>query len=496
MLKSMNVMDAWLLAMETPENPMHVGGVQILRPPRGAGRDYVAKLKAGIKRFPVSGAPFNYRYRRSGRVPGIPAWEVLDRVDLDQHVFHHALPWPGGERELFDLVARLDNGPLDRSRPLWDHHLIEGLEDGRYATFTRIHHALIDGKWGVRLAQATTSPSPQARGLPPYWAVHFHDEPEVAPRASGRRSGAEASLQSRGGVLHDGIETAAELRKAFGRLVDSFRHPAEDGLVPYYTAPPCMINGRLTPRRELAVVRLDLGRVKAVAKATESTVNEVVLTLCGGALRGYLLERKALPGKALIANMPIAVARPKEARGGNAIVPGMVSLATHLEDPVQRLATIRGSSQHAKELIRDLPSPTALTIYMGITGMPYILAQALGKAERVHVQNLVISNVPGLREHRYVNGARIEAEYPMSLLVPGEGMNITVISHADVLDVAVLVCPDLAPDPHSVGRRVAESLDELERALVPAARKPARGKRAGPRASPAAAPAKRARARR
>lgn len=466
MLKTMSVMDAWLLAMESPETPMHVGGVQILRLPPGAGRDYVAKLREALRSQPVSGAPFNYLYRASGAIPGIPAWELLDRVDLDRHVFHHALPWPGGERELFELVSRLNAGLLDRSRPLWENHLIEGLAGRRYATFTRIHHALIDGKWGMKLAEATTSPDPAVRGLPPYWAARFDDEPQAARRAGGGQARQQATQLPGARMLHDGIETVAELRKAFGRMLESFRRRDDDGLVPYYTAPECIINGPLTARRDLDVARLDLTRIKALAKASESTVNEIVLALCGGALRAYLLERNALPARPLIANMPIAVARPEGTRGGNAIVPGMVSLATHLEQPLERLKTIRGSSQHAKELVRDLPSNTALAIFMGVTGMPYLVAQAFGQAERVHAQNLVISNVPGLREHRYVNGARIEAEFPMSVLVPGEGMNITVISRADVLDVAVLVCPDIAPEARSVGRRIAEALNELEGAVA------------------------------
>lgn len=479
MLKTMNVLDAALLAMESAETPMHVGGVQILHPPRGAGAHYVRKVRDYVKSFPVSGEPFNYRYVRSGLLPGIPAWEVLDKVDLNEHVFHHALPWPGGERELFELVSRLDSGPLDRSRPLWDHHLIEGLEGGRYATFTRIHHALIDGKAGMKLAQVITSPDPKARNLPPYWAVSLAEEPEAAPTEPGAEPH-PSWLERQSTALRDGVEAVAELRKAFGRLIESYRHPTDDGLVPLYKAPDCILNGKITPRRELAVVQLDLPRIKRLGKEHGATVNEVVLAICSGALRRYLLERDALPEKALIASMMIAVPRPKGASGGNAIVPAMVSLATHLEDPLQRFEAIRGSSQHAKELVHDLqPSPTALTIYMGLAGVPFALAQALGRPETAHVHNLVISNVPGLREKRYVNGALIEADYPMSLLVPGEAMNITVISRVDMLDVAVLVCPTLAPDPHRVGEAIAESLDELERAFSKARRPRAGSGRAG-----------------
>jgi len=464
MLKTMNAMDAGLLAMETPETPMHIGGLEVMRIPRGAGPDYVRKVRDHLMSFPVSGAPFNYRYVPSGLLPGIPAWEVLDKVDLREHVFHHALPWPGSETELFELVSRLDSGLLDRSRPMWVHHLIEGLEGGRYATFTRIHHALLDGKWGVKLAQATTSPDPDVRGLPPFWAVKLEEASEAAPAK--RRAEPRRDLWDRGSAgLHDGLESVAELRKAFGRLVESFRRPTDDGLVPLYQAPDCILNGKITARRQFAVVQLDLPRIKQLVTALGAKFNDVVMAICGGGLRRYLLEQGALPKKAVIANMVIAVERQRGATGGNAFAPGMVSLATHIRDPIKRFETVRGSSRHAKELVRDIQSPSALGIFMGVTAIPFALAYLAGRADKAHVHNLVISNVPGLQEKRYLNGALIESQYPLSLLVPGEAMNITVISRAEVLDVVVLVCPDLAPDPQRVCDGIAASLDELERAL-------------------------------
>jgi len=483
MLKSMNPMDAMMLAMESPETPMHVGGVQVLRKPRGAGRDYVRKLRDESLDIPVSGAPFNYQYVSSGRVPGIPAWRVLGKVDLKEHVFHHALPWPGTERELFELVSRLNSGPLDRSKPLWEHHLIEGLTGNRFATYTRIHHALIDGKWGMKLYQETTSADPDARGLPPYWGVSMEEKAGAEPKKGSKQvDGLKPGWIELGRAgLSGGVEAVSELSTAFGRLIDSYRHPSDGGLVPIYTAPGSMLNGKLTARRELAVTRLNLARLKRLAKAQGATLNDIVMTLCGAGIRRYLLERDALPRDPLIASMVIAVARTKGKSGGNAIATGQVSLATHLKDAVKRLETVRSSSQHAKELIHDLPSPTALNIYVGLTTLPFALFSLLGQADKSHAQNVVISNVVGMREKRYTNGALIESDYPMSLLVPGQAMNITVISRANMLDVAVLVCPSLIPEPQRVGDAIAESLEELEQALANKRRRAA-GRKASRRA--------------
>jgi len=477
MLKSMNAMDAGMLAMESAETPMHVGGVQILRMPRGAGRDYVRNLREHLMSTPVS-APFNYRYTSSGRLPGIPAWEVLKKVDLGEHVFHHALPRPGTEKQLFELVSQLDSGPLDRSRPLWEYHLIEGLEGRRYATFGRVHHALVDGKWGIRLLEATTSADPDTRGLPPFWAVKVQDRTKAKRQKRGPKATPGIWQRGRAG-LRDGVEAVSELSTAFFRVAEGLLLPSDDGLAPLYRAPSCILNGKLTPRRELAIVRLELRRLKQLAKAHGATLNDIVMAICAGGLRRYLLERDALPKEALIASMMIAVARTEGASGGNAIVPGMVLLATHIKDPIKRFETVRSSSRHAKDLIRDLPSPAALYIYMGVSALPFALFHIFGRADKAHVHNLVISNVPGLRDKRYVNGALIESEYPMSLLAPGEAMNITAISRANTLDVAVLVCPSLAPDPQRVGEAIVESLDELERALGRKRRPDAAPRRAG-----------------
>lgn len=469
----MGLLDAGLLAMESRTTPMHIGGIQIFRPPRGAGAHYVTRLHRRLLQVPVASAPFNYRYAPSRGALGLPAWEEVE-VDTEEHVFRHALSPPGTRAQLMELVSELDHGLLDRSRPLWQHHLIEGLEDGCFAAFTRVHHAIVDGQWGIRLMRATVSPDPRERGLPPFWAVSFdggRPPGEAAASAHGQRARAGHPLAD---LLAGLAGSGAALRSAFERTLESWRHPVDGGLAPIYSAPPCMLNGPLTDRRALAVVALDLGRIQALAKAHDATLNEIVLTLCGGALREYLRSHDDLPGRPLIANVPVAVARRTGQVGGNALASAFVALATQLADPVERFAAIRSGSREAKRLVRELP-PAALAIYAATTVLPFIVAQALGRAEAVRAQTLVVSNIAGAREQHYMNGAAVVADYPLSLLVPGQAMNITVVSRVDRLDVAVLVCPDLAPGPDTVARGMERALDELERAL---ARPPARASRA------------------
>lgn len=462
-VRPMNILDAGLLAMESPSSPMHIAGLQILRPPAGSGRDYVARLVRQLRSIPPTAAPFNFRLApREGALGIMPAWEEVEELDMRQHVQHHALPWPGDEQELMTLVGRLNSGMLDRSRPMWEQHVIEGLSGGRFALFTRVHHAMIDGEWGMRLMRKTTSTNPRRRNLPPYWAIRFeasprHDEPsEAEHRAWWQRKTGEGS---------ELIRSIEQLRQAFSRIIEASRHPTDDGLPPLYSAPECILNGALTPRRALAVAQLDLNRIARLGRAHEATINEVVLALCATSLRNYLKRRKALPREPLVANMPVAVQRREQDTAGNAVNPAFVTLATHIANPVRRFEAIRGSSRRAKQFVRDL-SPTAMTIFGATVGLPYIVAQLLGRSEEVRPQTLIISNVPGPDTQRYLNGAVIEAQYPISLLVPGEAMNITVVSHARRLDAAVITCPDLAPDPEEITTGMVSALEELESALA------------------------------
>lgn len=483
-IRPMNILDAGLLALESPSSPMHIAGLQILRPPASAGKDYVSKLVKRLRSIQPSAAPFNFRLApREGALGIMPAWEEVDHVDMKQHVQQHALPWPGGDEELMTLVGRLNSGMLDRARPMWEQHVIEGLAGERFALFTRVHHAMIDGQWGMQLMHRTTSTSARTRSLPPYWAMRFERSSRRGePSEAEHRSWWQRKTEERNEAMRSG----EQLLQAFARVIESFRDPADDGLPPLYSAPECILNGPLTPRRAIAVAQLDLGRITALGRAHEATVNEVVLALCAGALRAYLKRRKVLPDKPLVANMPVALARRAHDVAGNAVGPAFVSLATHIADPVRRFGAIRGSSRRAKQFVKDL-SPAALAIYGATAGLPFIVAQALGRGEDVRPQTLIISNVAGPREQRYINGAAIEAQYPISLLVPGEAMNVTVVSHAGHLDVAIIACPDLAPDPDEVTAGLAAALDELESAFVRHIRKTGTKKRKTPARRPVVA---------
>lgn len=526
----LNAQDEYFLDSDSITSPTHVGGLEIFRLPEGAGRDYMQKLHAFMRNSPVRAEPFNYKLvtidpegepdRPRGPAAGRPrpvrrrkaklvrAWARLDRVNPDEHLYLHALPRPGGQRELGELVARLHVNRLDRSRPLWEVHLIEGLEGGRFAVYTKIHHSQFDGRRGMALNQYVRTVDPAKRGMPPVWAIDLKRLARNA--AAGAKAPAKApaaAAPARPGTL----QTLGSWGRALKTMADVRKSGAARGVIAPYSAPATILNGPLTARRRIGTQSLSIVRMKALGAAVPggATVNEILLAVCGGALRRYLRELDALPDKPLVAACPVAQQRKDDAAAGNAVGQILVSLATDVADPQRRLLAVVASSRANKGLMKEV-DPDVYTNYTHLSMLPQILAARTKYGHRVLNANLVISNVPGPRETQYVNGARLEAMYSASMLLAGQALNITVCNFGDNLDIGIVACPDLCPSPQKLAVYAGEELEVLERALrigsaaaqvrAGAARpgaKPARSARrapAGPRRAPPTQPPARKRA--
>jgi diacylglycerol O-acyltransferase len=492
-LVKLNPQDEYFLDTDTIAAPTHIGGLEIYDLPEGEGRDYLQKLYAYLRKSPVRAEPFNYKLVTVGPDRSVPkhggslvgrvgrraaslvqsktvrAWAKVSRVNVDDHIHLHALPRPGGQRELGELVARLHMNRLDRSRPLWEVHLIEGLAGGRYAVYTKLHHSQFDGKRGMEVNRYVRSTDPATRGLPPMWAVDLKQAGRAAKPVAKTRTPQSSTLQ-----------TLASWGTALQKVGELSLGRKGAGAIPPYTAPASILNGPLTPRRRLGTQSLSLARMKALGSAVPdgATVNEVVLAVCGGALRRHLLEQQALPKRPLIAACPVAISRQDEKASGNAVGQILVSLATNVADPKRRLLAVVASSRANKGMMLDFDLDT-YTNYTRLSMIPQVLAAKTPLAHRLLNANLVISNVPGPRETQYVNGARLEAMYATSLLLAGQALNITVSNFGGNLDMGILACPDLCPSPQRIAVYAGEELEVLERAL---GLKPARaGRRPGTR---------------
>ena len=450
MARKLSIMDSGWLMMETRETPMHVGGLALFAIPDDAPADYIE----GIYRYlvEVNGIcrPFNQKIQSHLPMRMDAAWVEDKTFDIDYHVRHSALPRPGRVRELLALVSRLHAQRLDPSRPLWESYLIEGLEGNRFALYTKMHHSMVDGVAGMHLMQSRLATSAEDR-FPAPWSGEW--DAEKKPRKS---SGAPAVATGMKGTVNN-------LRRGSGQLVDLLRQPKDGNVKTIYRAPKTQLNRRVTGARRFAAQSWSLPRIKAAGKQHGGTVNDIFLAMCGGALRRYLLSQEALPDQPLVAQVPVSLRSADQAGdGGNAITTVQVSLGTHIAEPLNRLAAIQDSMKGVKSRLGDMQK-SEIDVYTVLTNVPLSLGQVTGLSGRVSPMfNLVISNVPGPKDPLYLNGAEMLASYPVSLVLHGYALNITVVSYKDSLEFGVIGCRDTLPHIQRFLDYFEESLVELE----------------------------------
>ena len=341
-LKQVPPLDAAWLALESRDTPMHVGGLFEFTPPPDAPPDY---LKQQLERMRASERipePWNLKLVEGPLVgPRLPLMQTDRDVDLDYHVRHSALPHPGGQRELGILVSRLHSNQLDLHRPLWEVHLIEGVEGDRFALYCKMHHSLIDGVSGMRLILRALSSDPDARETPAFWTI--------GPGSGRPRRSARSTRDPLGrlvGLARDGAVAAGGLGRA---ALDLARATVDGGALqaPYRT-PESALSGSLTGARRFATQQYDLARLRTMAKAAECTLNDVVLYLCGTALRRYLLEHSRLPDRPLTAGIPVNLREADDESLGTAIGMMVAEIGTNVASPTERLDAIKRSTTEAK----------------------------------------------------------------------------------------------------------------------------------------------------
>jgi diacylglycerol O-acyltransferase len=460
MLLPMSPTSSMFLLAEGRAHPMHVGGLQLFQPPDGADAlDVRAMFEEAMASSEV--APlFRKRPRRSLTSLGQWGWQPDENFDLEHHVRFNALPQPGRVLELLALCSRLHSTLLDRHRPLWELHLIEGLADGRYALYFKVHHAMVDGVSALRVLSRILSEDPDERDMPAPWAA----DPGT-PRPSGMPSPQELTRT----VLHGAVDLAAAI-PAVVRLLDRGFDTA-DGAVPLL-APKSMLNMPITGARRFAAQSWPIERIRRVGKASDTTVNDVVLAMCAGALRTYLTGLDALPDEPLIAMVPVSLhttdSHTGDAHsgdgGGNAIGAVLCNLGTDLADPAERLRTVHTSMHRGKQSMAGLSQLQILAL-SAVTMSPIALGLALRNHGRVRPPfNLIISNVPGPQRPMYWNGARLDGLYPLSIPIDGQALNITCTSYSDELAFGLTGCRRSVPHLQQLLGHLDEELLALERA--------------------------------
>ncbi|HEX4880597.1 MAG TPA: wax ester/triacylglycerol synthase family O-acyltransferase [Limnobacter sp.] len=476
MARYIPVLDASWLYVESKEAPMHVGSMAIFTVEGEPVQAAIARIVSLLRNSTEFSPPFNYRLSNPRLMTLWPKWIEVDKVDLDYHFRHSALPSPGGERELGTLISRLHSHPLDFRKPLWEMHLIEGLYGNRFALYTKMHHSLMDGVGAMRLMERIFGKSAEdSLKLPAPWSVgtvrkkkkvdpqsHFTDQARVAWEAA-KLSG--QSLPAAGKALLDLMKEAVK--------------PTDPALATPFSGPKSIVNGRVGGARRLATQTYPLERIRKVAEAAGVSVNDIFLAICSSSLRRYLLERNALPDEPLTAGLPVSVRPADDLDGGNAISFILANLYTTEADPLERLKQINRSTQMAKANLQAMPKE-AINNYtiMLMAPMMLQLVTGLGGLTRP-IFNTVISNVPGPSQDLYFSGCRLEQFYPISLIPHGQALNITVVSYAGQFNVAFTGDHDALPSMQRLSVYTGEALEELEQ-LLGAPWKPAKVARAAP----------------
>jgi WS/DGAT/MGAT family acyltransferase len=454
----MPVTDSMFLLAESREHPMHVGGLQLFELPEDAGPDYVSELYRSL----LSEVDVRPLFRRRPMNPvsslGQFAWANDDDLDLEYHVRLSALPRPGRVRELLELTSRLHGSLLDRHRPLWEFTVIEGLEGRRFATYNKVHHALLDGVSALRMLQSSFSEDPDEREMRPIWSPKMRTSTKQRPVVEiPPFQGIRTALAAVKDIAQLGAPAIKVINEAF----------REQSSALSFKAPRSMFNVPITGARRFAAQDWSLERIKAVRRsASGATLNDVMLAMCAGALRRYLIELDALPDKPLVAAIPMSLRTDSSSMGGNAVGIILCNLATDIEDPVTRLAEIRSSMQKGKQIYHGM-SQLQVTALSAIPMVPLAMATIPG-AIRITPPafNVLISNVPGPRNPLYWNGARLTGVYPVSIPYEGQALNITVTSYAGDLQFGLTGCRRTVPHLQRLLTHLEDSLAELEKAIA------------------------------
>lgn len=441
-MERLSGLDASFLYLETPAQLMHVCGLLVLDPSTMPQPYAFERLQRDIDRHVADVPAFTRKLRQVPLGLDHPIWVRDDGFDIERHVHRLALPTPGGHAELMSLIGHLAGLPLDRSRPLWEMWVIEGYGD-RVAVFMKMHHATVDGVSGANLISHLCSLSPTEE---PLRLGDLGDHGRDASRT-------ELLARGLGTTLVKPVRATRLLRPSVSAITTTVERARRGtAMSAPLTAPRTPFNGTITGHRALCTTDLDLARVRAIKARTGSTVNDVVLSIAGGALRAYLAERDALPEESLLATVPMSVRETsRRSTGANKVSALFTRLGTDVADPLERLAGMaernRNAREHAQAIPADALQDWAEFAAPRTFGLAVRAYAGLRLAERHRVvHNLVISNVPGPPMPLYLLGARVDGLYPLGPVFHGAGLNLTVMSNAGRLHVGALACRETVPD--------------------------------------------------
>jgi diacylglycerol O-acyltransferase len=457
--KKIPPLDLMFFLTETAQSPKHVGAVQIFKLPAKAPKTYMRNLVKSFKEAPVA-SPFDYR-PHFPRV-GMPEWVVDDNLDIDYHVRHSALPGPGTDEQLMEVLQRLHCGLLNRDRPCWICQVIEGLEGGRFAIYNKIHHAYIDGMSGVKRMYGTLSPSPREKSIIPSWSYVADKKGRPVTQAK-RKSRTE---ESRDAVLAQ-AKGLTELYVSLARTSLEFLNLRTSRAQNMFHAPHTRMNERVEyDTRAIATCTLVLDSARDIGAKYGGKVNDVVLTVIDAALHDYLEAHAENTDTPLVALCPMSV----RSEGDDTAATQATALHVRLGEPgasiQDRLRQVIESSRATKEKARAMSSEALMDLAMVMVGALELVERTGLKGLFSPSYNVLVSNVPGPADDTvYLRGSRLISSYPISAFLPGSNLNVTVLSHGNKLDFGLVADKQALPDLRFISKRMEERFAELEKDL-------------------------------
>ena len=469
----LSVVDGAFLHLESPEMPMHVGSLALFEPPPGSGDEWFDAVKTHVAGRMHLAPVFTRKLALMPFDLANPVWIHDDDIDLDYHMRRTVLPRPGTMAQMEALCARLHSSLLDRSRPLWEFYVIEGMADGRVGFYSKVHHSAVDGQAAVAMANSIFDMTVEPRRVRP-------------PRAQTTHRYQLGVAELLGAALSNQLSQALQFAKLLPPLAGAALKAAKTAVAQRRAgiktsapgtrlkfAPATPFNASITNQRSFAGVALPLLDVKAIGKQHGASINDMVMWLCSTALRDYLADARELPDKTLVAGVPISLRAEGDTSANNQVSGTVIDLATQVKDPLQRLAQIMAGTRSMKAQMgsfgnlipKDFPS----------LGSPWLLsglASLYGRsklADRIRIANVTISNVPGPQVPLYLAGAKMEGLYPLSIVVHGVALNITVQSYRGQLCFGLIACRRAVPDIAELALQLNRAMEALRRLPVPEA---------------------------
>ncbi len=459
-MKKLSMTDVGFLVGESREMPMHVAGVNLYTLPDGADeQEFLKELADKLRDFDKLLPPYGDRLKTGPLGLAGPAyWEPDPELDIDYHIRHSALPKPGRYRELFTLASRLHGSLLDRSRPLWEIHLIEGLQNRQFATYMKTHHAAIDGARSIHIARSMLSVDPNARFDESPLSKASWDRYRASLKQGRSDPMSDQEIRNVAQLLKTGVGSGVQVFNALKRFSEAWAGRGGALSLPFRDVPRSSINTSIAGARRFVAQTWPFARIRAVGKAFDGTFNDAVLAMCSGALREYMEHHGEILDQSLKAMVPVSLREAGDVDSGNAVSAISADLATNIKDPAKRIAAIKASTQAGKDFFKGL-SNNEIMLVSAIMQAPAAVLMPLGLASRFPAVNIAISNVPGIRETMYFNGARMDGSYPASIVAEGMALNITLVTYGENVDFGITACRRSVP-------HVQRLIDYMEDALV------------------------------